>query len=202
MKKCTNCNCEIVDESIFCPYCGSKQESKGKKEKQKHKKQQKDGKKNKRIIIILIALVAIAVIGLLVYNYIKRIEKFQTFEEQITNDYFLEADGIEGKIKENISYSVVDVENDQIAVKVEYVDISEGLKEYVETASDFSEENLLIEIERLLNESEKVTEEYTLSYETLDEVIGISYTPEINDAFTCGLTKFYRNNMEEMLEEK
>lgn len=201
MKKCIKCNSEITDESIFCPYCGSKQEVISDKGNANSKKKQKNTKNNKKIAVVLLVLGLIVGIGFVAYDYSKKIGEYQAFEEQIAKDYFTEADGIEGKIKAKISYKVTQIKDDQFTVQVSYVDVSEGLLTYVENSEEFSEEGLLNEIERLLIESEKISEEYTLTYEKDEEMIKIAYILEINDAFTCGLTKFYRISMEEMLEE-
>lgn len=120
----------------------------------------------------------------------------------------IRADFLSGKsiIEEAIAEVVsVDVkqEESQITVTVTAPDICDELLNWLDYVTDdeFTETAMEEEILRLLKDSEKIETEYLLSCSGEGETAEISYTSEFGEAMTCGLTRFYAEMTQRVLDE-
>ena len=124
------------------------------------------------------------------------------WEQIIRTDFFSGEAPIEKAMAESVSFKVKQ-DGEQITVTVTAPDICADLLNWMEAVSDneFTEAAMEQEILRLLKESRKMEVTYTLTCSGEGESAGIAYTSEFGEAMTCGLTHFYAEVTQRILDE-
>ena len=124
------------------------------------------------------------------------------WEQIIRTDFFSGETPMEKAMAEAVSFKVKQ-DGEQIAVTVTAPDICDNLLNWMDAVSDdeFTESAMEQEILRLLKESKKTEVTYTLNCSGEGESAEIAYTSEFGEAMTCGLTRFYAEVTQRILEE-
>ena len=124
------------------------------------------------------------------------------WEQIIRTDFFSGETPMEKAMAESVSFKVKQ-DGEQIAVTVTAPDICDNLLNWMDAVSDdeFTESAMEQEILRLLKESKKTEVTYTLNCSGEGESAEIAYTSEFGEAMTCGLTRFYAEVTQRILEE-
>ena len=124
------------------------------------------------------------------------------WEKIIQTDFFSGDSAVEQAIAEAVSIKVKQIE-DQLTVTIKAPDICEGLLNWMESVSDedFTEAAMEQEILRLLKDADKVEVDYVMGCSGEGDTAEIAYTSEFGEAMSCGLTRFYAEVTQRILEE-
>lgn len=124
------------------------------------------------------------------------------WEQIIRNDFFSSESIVEQTMADEVSFKITQKEK-QLVVNVNAPNICDELLGWMESVSDteFNEMIMEQEILRLLKESQKIETEFLLNCSVNDEEVEIEYTTEFGEAITCGMTRFYAEVTQQILEE-
>lgn len=124
------------------------------------------------------------------------------WEEKIRADFFYDQTDIEEVMADVVSIKVKQDET-KLTVTVKAPDICDELLDWMDSVSDeaFTESAMEAEILQLLKKSEKVETEHVLTFSNQDESVKITYTSEFSEVISCGLTRFYAEVTQRVLEE-
>jgi hypothetical protein len=120
----------------------------------------------------------------------------------IRMDFLAGESTVEKAIMEAVSIKVKQ-DDDRLIVTVEAPDICDELLNWMELISDedFTQAAMEAKILQLLKESKKIEADYVLLCSGEGDTAQIAYTPEFGDAMTCGLTRFYAEVTQRIVED-
>lgn len=124
------------------------------------------------------------------------------WEQLIRTDFFSGGSAMEQAMAEVVSVEVKQ-DGDQLTVTVKAPDICDNLLNWMDSVSDeeFTEAAMEEEILRLLKETDRAEVDYVMDYSEDGEVAEIAYTSEFSEAMSCGLTRFYAEVTQRILNE-
>lgn len=124
------------------------------------------------------------------------------WEQIIRTDFFSGDSGLEQAMAEAVSVKVRQ-DGEVLTVTVKAPDICDDLLSWMESVSDaeFTESAMEEEILRLLKKTDKTVGDYVMGCSEEDGTAQIAYTAEFGEAVSCGLTRFYAEVTERILEE-
>lgn len=123
--------------------------------------------------------------------------------EQVIRTDFYSGNGVMEQVMAEVVSFKVKQNGEQLTVTVKGPDICDDLLEWMELISDedFTEATMEQEILRLLKEADKVEMDYVMDCSVEGDKAEIAYTFEFGEAMSCGLTRFYAEVTQRILDE-
>lgn len=159
----------------------------------------------RRTAVLVSTLVLAVILGILFRSNIISIwsprDDKRILYDQIMKECSSSDSAISAAVWESVEMTVKCAVKNVAIVEVKAPDISKELYDYVDSMDDITEGGLEEQILKCLQETEKQTKEFKLSYENTGGKVRIQYTPEYAEFISCGLLSFYGRVMDEVLSE-
>lgn len=154
-------------------------------------------KKLRTILAVIISLALLLQVGCA-----KDKDGYIDWNEIIRKDLLSEETEIEKAIAEAVKIEVVQ-SGEQLHLTIQAPDICDALLAWMENVpdEDFSDKALETEIIRLLSHTEITKTSHVLSFRENGDTVEIIYTQQIGEIVSCGLTRFYSELAQRVMEE-